>query len=90
MHRAGGSLPAYLPLPQSEKEDFVMSEIERIQAAAAHPENWKLVKNSRRPARRLTDPLRSLMASWPGTHLPQALPRTTAERIAETEENQHG
>lgn len=67
-----------------------MSEIERIQAAAAHSENWKLVKSSRRPARRQADPLRSLTASWPGAQPPQALPRATAEGIAETEENAHG
>lgn len=67
-----------------------MSEIERIQAAAAHPENWQVVKSSRRPARRQADPLRSLSASWPGAQPVQPLPRATAERIAETEENSYG
>lgn len=67
-----------------------MSEIERIQAAAAHPENWKVVKGTRRPALRQADPLRSLTTSWPGARPVQPLPRATAESIAETEQNPHG
>lgn len=64
-----------------------MSEIERIRAAAAHPENWKSVK--RPPARRGPEPLRSLLTSWPGAQPRQLLARPAAE-AAETEEPRYG
>lgn len=67
-----------------------MSEIERIQAAAAHPENWKPVKRSHLPARRELDPLQSLLTSWPGSRTVDLLPRATAEALAEREEHHHG
>lgn len=67
-----------------------MSEIERIQAAAAHPENWKPITKSRQPARREPEPLQSLLTSWPGARPVELLPRTTAEALAEREEHHHG
>ena len=39
----------------------MQSEINRIQAAAAHPENWTVIK----PRRKAVNPLLSLRASVP-------------------------
>ncbi|PKL78131.1 MAG: hypothetical protein CVV27_03800 [Candidatus Melainabacteria bacterium HGW-Melainabacteria-1] len=67
-----------------------MSDIERIRAAAAHPENWKPIKRSRPQARRTAHPLQSLMTSWPGVGAFEPLPRASAEALAETEKYRHG
>lgn len=63
-----------------------MSEIERIRAAAAHLENWKLVKSSPAPARRQPDALQSLLTSWPGARALRLLSRAAATSSAASEE----
>lgn len=43
-----------------------MSEIERIRAAAAHPENWRVIKVSPSASERKACVLLNLTTSWPG------------------------
>lgn len=43
-----------------------MSEIERIRAAAAHPENWRIIQASPSASERAACALLNLTTSWPG------------------------
>lgn len=43
-----------------------MSEIERIRAAAAHTENWKIIRTSPNASERAACVLLNLTTSWPG------------------------
>lgn len=48
-----------------------MSELERIRAAAAHPENWQIIKAFVPPSEQAACVLLSLMTSWPNLQEPQ-------------------
>lgn len=67
-----------------------MSEIERIRAAAAHPENWKPVKRRHQPARPAVSPLHNLLTGWPAPQPAPTVFPASAATLAETEEKQHG
>lgn len=59
-----------------------MSEIDRIRAAAAHPENWKSVKVSPHPSERAACVLLSLMTSWPSLRpRRRTIPNLHARRV---------